>query len=198
MTVIACAIVEGRAVMASDSSVSGDDVVALSNDKIFRSGETLVGVCGSLRFNDIAHRYRKYWCLDGAPSPLDKLRKLAAKLRKEFVPKDDESFEYIVCTTRALYLIDTTYAVIELSTSYHAIGSGALGALAVLRHQYNVGEMYSPDHAVCAVIPHHTDVKGPVRTIVVGGGALQEPCANRQKNSKKNGRKSSKRPASAT
>jgi ATP-dependent protease HslVU (ClpYQ) peptidase subunit len=146
MTCIAAVVEGGQVWMGGDSAFSDRSfsLVTRANQKVFRNGAFLIGVCGSARVLDVLRysfeppkhargmdvaRYMRTAFVDEVRKSL----KAAGAMRKEHELEDVES-AFLVGYRGRLFQVEPDFQVGEAIDDFSAIGSGgdvALGALTV-------------------------------------------------------------------
>ena len=140
MTCVVGLITDSGLMFGADSLVTTESgsKLTLLDKKVFIKNNIIFGFCGDLRFGQlIKHRFNP-------PSPgrnkdieLFVHTKLVPDLQKFFndlgySKLDQGSFELMVGVHRSIFTISDDLAVVEASTRYQAIGSGADYALGVM------------------------------------------------------------------
>jgi ATP-dependent protease HslVU (ClpYQ) peptidase subunit len=112
--------------VADSGAYDADSVVTGLKSKIWRAGDSLVGVAGNYRVMEIAK-----------VSKIANPHELRDALLEDASTKSLTDFQIIVSNRRGVFYIGEDYGIVETKESYGAIGAGglaALGALAAL-HQ---------------------------------------------------------------
>jgi ATP-dependent protease HslVU (ClpYQ) peptidase subunit len=140
MTCVVGLITDVGLVFGADSLVTTETGLKLTllDKKVFVKNNVLFGFCGDLRFGQLVkHRFTP-------PSP-GRSKDLEAFMHTKFLPDlqkfctdsgvlkmEDLSFELLIGIHRSIYTIASDFSVVEASTRYQAIGSGAEYALGVM------------------------------------------------------------------
>lgn len=172
MTVIAGAIdKDGTVYIGADKVGSDGDVVrALRTPKVRHNGPFLMGVCGSMRVVQIAHYLFK------PPKPRGELfafmvTKFAAALRAAMKKeggetKDEDEQEVmngglLVGYRGRLFEIDSSYAVIEVDDSFHAIGCAEQEARSAMRARRRSGARQMVKAGLDAAAAYDANIRPP-------------------------------------
>jgi ATP-dependent protease HslVU (ClpYQ) peptidase subunit len=144
MTIIAVGYNKKKEIIfGSDRQATiGGDIVLLSQPKIIKKGEIVIGVCGwalllkVLRYNFVAPKHEKNLTNDEYINTIfvKKLRKCFKDNNVSTVKdnKEDTQSCMLVAYRGQIYEINCDFCVIKFSKDYYAVGSGrrfAIGAL---------------------------------------------------------------------
>lgn len=172
MTCIVGLVSEGITYMGGDSSASdGYTVDAIATPKVFKTGEYLIGWCGSFRFAQIIQYMTGFTSPSGRDIDAFMAVEFAAEIRKslktnKYDVKKNES-DLLVGLRGRLYRLQTDFSIIRVRTSYDVIGSGtdvALGALHAL-HPYDIAPRERVMAALKAATVHGPFIRGPYTII---------------------------------
>lgn len=168
MTCIVGLVEDGVTYLGGDSSASdGATVGAIATRKVFRTGEYLVGWCGSFRFAQIIQY------MTGLTEPHG--RDIDAFMAVEFAEEIQETLrankfdirknesDVLVGLRGRLYKLQTDFSIIRVRKGYDVIGSGtdvALGALHALS-PYDIPPKDRVMGALRAAAEHGPFVRGP-------------------------------------
>lgn len=156
----------------------GPDIVEVVRPKVFRGGDTVFGYTSSFRMGALLefeltpprgiHR--------GEDVDFYVYRDLPAEIRKVFAAsgygkvkdgRGEEGGTFLLGMAGRLFTIGDDFAVIEVASGYHAVGSGAhlaLGSMHTTRHlEWNPGARL---HAALEAAEQHTNGVRPPFTIV--------------------------------
>ena len=174
MTAIVAVKHNGHVWMGGDSAfISGWDVEAIPDEKVFFVGEILFGVAGSPRTVGLLRYHLKF------PDPqTDDLREyittsLVDALRglfneKGHATKSDEQEQFpsaiLVSYGGRLFMIDSDYQVLEIP-DYTAIGSGGTVALGALAATVGKSPAKRVQIALEAAAKHNIAVRGPFQVV---------------------------------
>jgi hypothetical protein len=106
-------IAANRRCMAADRKITDDDL-SYGQKKIFRIGDAIIGMAGSV------HKFSKFlaWWRGG---------------KKDDVDIDEEDFAALVLQPDGLRVYTNCSEVDPIDLSYYAVGSGALGAMVAMK-----------------------------------------------------------------
>lgn len=181
MTLIAAVVHDGQVWMGGDSAaIDGDDLTIPRTDKVFTTGDWLVGYCESFRLGQVVRFRLKFAEPKGdlvehlATVVVDELRK---QLHKNGVAKATEAEEsmpgsLLLGIDGRLFSIESDYAVLEHPT-YAAIGCGAPYALGSL---WSTGSADPAERLMTALLAaerHCTGVSRPFTILTT----QEPPCS---------------------
>lgn len=134
-------------IVGADACIStGDSVSVISDKKIFRRGDMVFGVCGTVRFLNVVKHVFKPPAFHGKSFPRYLSAEMLPLLQRTLIEggclatsKDDgtayQDGNLLVIHDGKIYEVGHDFAVVDSGSEYAAIGSGgeiALGALHVL------------------------------------------------------------------
>ncbi len=161
MTCIVGLVHQGKVIIGADSQASKGYVVstlAPSTPKVFRLGEMVIGVCGSLRTLQLlrfaltlpshpeSRDVMAYIAVDVANAVRECL-KSAGNAKKDSDQENHES-ELLIAYRGRLYSLHSDYSVMEVADGYYAVGSGAELAMGALHMSTHMGDLVAPKQRV--------------------------------------------------
>lgn len=144
MTCIVALVHDKKVYIGTDSAVTSDDIVRITNDsKVFNKKNIVFGFAGSLRALQLLKYNMELPERDDSVSDLgylsgNILNFIQATYDEWLSTKHDNGQSYfhgemIILYNKKLYEADATYSLLPIVTNYTAIGSGAQYALGALR-----------------------------------------------------------------
>jgi len=113
MTTIACALIDGKWIMAADRKCVCDDLI-FPTTKAFRIGKDVVGAAGTSDYCE--------WFMEWYRKQIGKPPKI-----------NEKEFEALVLTKGGIYRYGAKFTPTKVDRNFDAIGSGALGALVLMQ-----------------------------------------------------------------
>jgi hypothetical protein len=160
MTVIAGFHDKKQAWIGGDSGAFDEDSVSLTEIKVWKADDYLLGACGGFRLAEIAY--------DSAIGDPHKLRDhLEAWWIANSSTQAENDTQILVISTAGIWIIGNDFSVVRLRETYAAIGGGGLSAMSALFALQGVN-MAGKDRittALKASAYHTTQVRAPFKVI---------------------------------
>jgi ATP-dependent protease HslVU (ClpYQ) peptidase subunit len=169
--------------MGCDSAISSEtETQVLSNSKIIKKGEMLIGVTGSMRGLQLLEYS---WIFPEQPKEMSDTEYIysyiTTSIKEVFFEhqycvtlnaQENQEDQFLIGYKGKLYLLDTNYQIFELDSKYVSIGSGSSFSYGSLKTQEDIGLLGKDSEmnitrAINTAIEFSIGVKGPIRIFKV-------------------------------
>jgi len=149
-----------QAWIGGDSGAFDEDSVIITEIKVWKADDYLLGACGGFRLAEIAY--------DSSIGDPIKLRDYLEAWWKDNGTGENDT-DILVVSTAGIWIVGSDFSVIRCRETYSAIGAGGLSAMSALFALQNI-TMTGKERittALKASAYHTTKVRGPFKVISV-------------------------------